>query len=336
MAHALQLGNEIPFLPKWFSQFCWSGGFGVQLFFVASAFTMFYSSHKRFQNETRPLTNFFIRRFFRIAPIYYVGIVAWTLIHVFVDKWDHISVFNVGSNILFVHGIYPNWINSYVSGGWSISVEMSFYLLVPYLCKSIKSLDMSVHFFSITLIFSILLNWLLKDTAVDKNLFLYYYLPNQLPVFALGIIAYFIVLNDDRIVRLNTKILLFLSVILCCYASLPLHILFGISFLLLFIILSKSEFAILVNPVTAFLGKISYSMYLVHSIVFVLMQQFNFINYIHGSTAPEAILNYLIRLFINITVTAIISIITYKIIEEPAQIAGKNIINRLAFKYGFA
>src|SRR5947209_15395493 len=56
-----------------------AGQYGVQLFFVASAFTLFLSQDSR-KNESHPIRNFFIRRFFRIAPLFYVGIgfyLAW-------------------------------------------------------------------------------------------------------------------------------------------------------------------------------------------------------------------------------------------------------------------
>src|SRR6185369_10001679 len=52
-----------------------NGAIGVQLFFVASAFTIFLTYSNRYNKETAPVGNFFIRRFFRIAPMYYFGII---------------------------------------------------------------------------------------------------------------------------------------------------------------------------------------------------------------------------------------------------------------------
>ena len=51
------------------------GKYGVQLFFIASAFTLFLSYNNRALKENNVNINFFIRRFFRIAPIYYCGII---------------------------------------------------------------------------------------------------------------------------------------------------------------------------------------------------------------------------------------------------------------------
>ena len=46
-----------------------NGARGVQLFFLMSAFTMFYTYKRHFKEERKYVGNFFIRRFFRIAPL---------------------------------------------------------------------------------------------------------------------------------------------------------------------------------------------------------------------------------------------------------------------------
>jgi peptidoglycan/LPS O-acetylase OafA/YrhL len=49
------------------------GSRGVQLFFIASALTLFLSMDARSgDQEPRSLESFFIRRFFRIAPAFYL------------------------------------------------------------------------------------------------------------------------------------------------------------------------------------------------------------------------------------------------------------------------
>ena len=57
------------------------GQMGVQLFFIASAYTLCLSSQRR-ANETLPYIKFGIRRFFRIAPAYYSGILTYFVISV--------------------------------------------------------------------------------------------------------------------------------------------------------------------------------------------------------------------------------------------------------------
>jgi peptidoglycan/LPS O-acetylase OafA/YrhL len=47
---------------------------GVQLFYVVSAFTLCVSFSKRRNIEKHPIRNFYVRRFFRIAPLFYLAI----------------------------------------------------------------------------------------------------------------------------------------------------------------------------------------------------------------------------------------------------------------------
>src|SRR5688500_15882045 len=77
MVHASQYGSfdVHPILARIISE----GGRGVQLFFLVSAFTLFLSYKNRSPLESHPTRNFFIRRFFRIAPMYYLGIVYYLI-----------------------------------------------------------------------------------------------------------------------------------------------------------------------------------------------------------------------------------------------------------------
>src|SRR4051812_26086677 len=52
------------------------GQMGVQLFFVASAYTLCLSASRR----AEPTKNFYLRRFFRIAPLYYFAIVLYATV----------------------------------------------------------------------------------------------------------------------------------------------------------------------------------------------------------------------------------------------------------------
>jgi len=65
--------QSVPDMPRWALNITKYGQLGVQLFFVLSAITLIYSTQQR-EGESSHLKKYFIRRFFRIAPLYYVGI----------------------------------------------------------------------------------------------------------------------------------------------------------------------------------------------------------------------------------------------------------------------
>ncbi|WGK69408.1 acyltransferase [Candidatus Haliotispira prima] len=327
-------------------QFVGAGARGVQLFFILSAFTLFLSYHNRKNREINPDRNFLLRRFFRIAPLYYLGIVYYLFQDGLGQRYwlgdaESITMANIISNVFFVHGANPYWINSLVPGGWSITVEMAFYLMIPLLVRKIKCASHAVSFTILSLMISSGLTTILKRyplIAYERlhNEYLYLYFPNQLALFGLGIIAYFVIIQKDKKIFSGFNYLL-LSVWCIFYLivglSLPHNFKFGIAFLLLIISLSKYENIILVNKATIFLGKVSYSAYIIHfGVLHWLNYKFHLLDFINIEGEWDRLLNYLLGLVLIIVVTSAISWVSFKVVEEPFQKMGKNIILKLEQK----
>lgn len=100
--------------------------------------------------------------------------------------------------------------------------------------------------------------------------YLFFYFPNQLPIFALEIIMYFLISEEHAIKKISGKPIFVFCIIYLAKlvtgndAVMPFHIFFGIAFLILGVALSKFRFKLIVNPIMQYIGKISFSMYLVH------------------------------------------------------------------------
>ena len=316
-----------------------NGRMGVQLFYLASAFTLFLSMKSRMSKEKYPIRNFFVRRFFRIAPLYYIAIIYYLWQSGFGARYwlgdaTHISVANILSNVFFLHGFNPYWINSLVPGGWSIAVEMMFYVMLPFLFFKIKNINQAFNF----LIITILANFILKVVLVNFDPtnsdylwgnYLGFYLPNQLPVFALGIIMFFIITECQSLKEISGKSLLMFSIVLLgqlftgkSIFSSP--VIFGMGFLTLAISISRHKSKFIVNPIITYIGKISFSMYLVHFAVLHWLTKFHLIDFVSSKT-----LNYCIRVTLVIVLTMIISTFVYHIVEIPFQKIGKKIISQI-------
>lgn len=112
------------------------GRFGVQLFFVVSAYTMCMMWDAR-ADEKHRIAAFFSRRILRIAPLFWLAIPVYLLLSppASFGFWesDGKGIGQILGTALFLHCFLPDAINTVVPGGWSISVEMTFYLAFPLL-----------------------------------------------------------------------------------------------------------------------------------------------------------------------------------------------------------
>jgi peptidoglycan/LPS O-acetylase OafA/YrhL len=75
-----------------------------------SAFTLALSLHSR---AGEPLRNFFIRRFFRIAPLYYTALAYYLWQdglgpRYWLGEAPRVTVANIISTVLFVNGVGPS------------------------------------------------------------------------------------------------------------------------------------------------------------------------------------------------------------------------------------
>jgi len=84
-------------------------GYSVHLFFILSAFSLMYSTEAKV-NQPNWLTDYFIKRFFRIAPLFYFAIVYF-IVFGLADK----NFINIILNLTFTFGFNPP--SGFVWGG---------------------------------------------------------------------------------------------------------------------------------------------------------------------------------------------------------------------------
>src|SRR5258708_32803586 len=77
MVIAVHTSEAFPDLPSSLSKILSQGARGVQLFFVTSALTLSLSWVARQENAAE----FYIRRFFRIAPMFWIAVVVFRCIN---------------------------------------------------------------------------------------------------------------------------------------------------------------------------------------------------------------------------------------------------------------
>jgi len=336
-----------------------NGDLGVQLFFILSSFTLFNSYSKRTLVEGKLANrNFFIRRFFRIAPYYYIA----GLVYVFynsVIKHNQINFKNLIANFTFTNGIYLPGINDIPPGGWSIGIEMLFYLLIPMLFKQINSLRKAIWFFLIAVFFSTVVNHYFLDFTMSLlNYFfesinkwsLYFWLPNQLPIFILGIILYYA--NKNIVFSFNSgRILLITSILLYIGFSFfefnleyPFYFIkreyiYGIIFVFFAIGTYTTNNKFVINDFVQKIGVVSFSMYLNHFLIlnilgYIFISICNKIaSYLHLSKVVlQNDLVFFCFYFLIIIITYFVSKITYRYIEVKGIDFSSNLIKKISNK----
>ena len=323
---------------------------GVQLFYVLSAFTLFLSMSK---GCSSPETSrrFAIRRFFRIAPLYYVAMLYYVWQKADSSGLPFSSVVDANTSAIvangfFLHGLSPEWINAIVPGGWSVGIEVLVYALLPLLFSRIRTISQAVTFTSVTMVTGFLLTAVLTNFPQVQSSqllqdYLFFYLPFQLPVFGCGIVAYFAVIRQERTLNplalcslAATLLLVGLSKTLgrSAFPNLPhtLHFIGGTGFVGLIIFLSKKgdKSNLLVNPLTRFLGKISYSAYLTHFGVLHWMDKIIPKEIVSVHSVASNILNFQLKFLLMVAITALISVFTYWFIEVPTQKLGSRFLKK--------
>lgn len=309
------------------------GGYGVQLFLIVSAYTLTMSHYNRL-DEPQKTRNFFIRRFFRIAPMYYIAIIYFTL-----DKYlqfnfvnpdfSAIPIRSLLSNVFFTNALIPEYTNNYVPGGWSVSVEFLFYFIMPFICSKVKTVNAALLLFLSTLVIALIAGPLAREYTIypyfqEFNFFV------QLPIFPLGILAYFFLHREQHDIKPETWIFTAVMVLVFCHIAVPRHIMFGFVFFLLLIIQAKYNYKLFSNRFLSEVGKVSFSMYLIHFAVIYLFNRFGFYHVIGVTDFPTSLLNFVLMYIVVAGISFAISSFTYRMVEVPGQSLGKKLIKKLS------
>jgi peptidoglycan/LPS O-acetylase OafA/YrhL len=350
LVHVTQRIHGLPFyLDALFQQ----GARGVQLFFIVSAFTLFHSLEERRQVEKKPVLYFFIRRFFRIVPMFWAAIIFY-LVTDFPPHYlsaGSIQWTNIISAFLLVQGWLPEAVNRFVPGDWSITTEASFYCVLPLLVYKIHSLSKSLwltllavpptHLFSLIVRKAVVAAYSQKLGYMAYD-YTFFWFPAQFPVFCLGIVLYFVLKpklksglpmepKDHGFSRwlLALSLYLIIGCAVGAYWYVPHHFIYSIAFFLLAWSLALNPVWFFVNSFTRYLGKISYSCYLLHA--FVLRSCYRVIQN-HGwvdANNTGSISLFACLLLAVVVLTMLISSVTYYAIELPSINLGKRLIRHL-------
>jgi peptidoglycan/LPS O-acetylase OafA/YrhL len=311
-------------------------GIGVPLFYVVSAFSLMigYSTKLGSRNE---IITYFIRRFTRIAPLFYVTIVIY---YILLGRafGKPVSLAEVVSSVLFIFNFVPQHVTGFVMASWSIGVEMAFYLIFPILALTVTDWKRAVALFAVCLFLHFM--WQAAFVGAPANLtnFGRYFLVAYMPHFGGGFIAFHIwqaVRRSPHATTIGAAALCFGLVGLVATMAFGRWIVINIgtqSLLVLWpLLLGASSVGIalfptslLVGRVSKIIGEASFGMYLWHPLIIVGHVKVGTYKAIY-SLIPNLGLAYAACAVVTIVTLCAVAIPSYHLIEKPG--------NRLAVRF---
>ncbi len=255
------------------------GIYGVSIFYILSGLTLYYVYYDKMEPSKDDLLSFFKKRIFRIFPLLWLVTIAAIIIS---RKMPDIQMLLLNLSGLFG---FVKWEEYFATGVWSIGNELVFYVFFPFFIfftKKIKVLmiALSVIIYGLYVYFAFFkLNPQLTITEQWKN----YINPlNQVFLFLSG---FLMGLFFHKVVVKDYFVLALLLVGLAIFTFCPAHgdiisivtganrIVFTASCLLICFGFYKLTFRFppFVHKPISLLGEASYSIYLLHPIVYRLV-----------------------------------------------------------------
>lgn len=290
-----------------------NGAIGVQLFFIISGYTMMLT----FGNSVtwQRTISFYVRRFFRIAPLFWLAAAAYLLKDGLSPNYfapNGVTWTDVLLTISFLHWISPSAFNSVVPGGWSIAVEMLFYSIFPifaylFIRKQFRiapyALVLLVYVFGGLIAKSFLIPYISAGLPTKyqylADAFVLFWLPNQLIAFGFGFILYQIMEQKTYPI---VGILLLSATAITSSDGCTVFCLFLFAHFVL-----RANFE---NRLMSAIGTASYSIYLLH---FMIIYMVSFVAKKLGVNLPSE-LAFIVVLALSLCIALFV---TKPLIEDP-------------------
>lgn len=315
------------------------GWMWVPLFFILSAYTLCLSHNSRSKKEKNIFLNFYLRRFFRIYPLFFListfVFILFSSLILFhgLDFVFNTDIKNWIFHVTFLFGFFPEYIWSMYLWEWSLFNELIFYICFPCLFlltfAKKKYLFMSILF---ALFVSYGANVLSKTYALPD---LYGTPITHMYSFLLGIWLFVIkdIVVSQKVLKIlwyiNVFSFIFLSILYIKFWYLHIYVPFILNLALFTFLFIQWFFSFKTRVIAIFLkftGIISYSLYLINYWFYILIGIF---------FQKIIVQHYWESLYIEITfmlctliILFLLSYLSYKYIELKGIRAWKNIIEK--------
>jgi peptidoglycan/LPS O-acetylase OafA/YrhL len=334
-----------------------SGGPTLDLFFLLSGFVLIHQFERR--RELQPesdlgatkrfyFTHFYVRRFFRIAPLYYALLLAsfveqpflekctlYIMRHswVFMDIFRDISWTNLVIHLSFVFGFLPHFAYRSALPDWTVGLEMQFYVVFPILILLILRFGY-VAMAAVSLMLAVLCN---QSFPVFVNSFpMASFLTIKIHLFVLGMLiaAAFHKRIKSLVACICVAVLPFLPLVENIRRFNLVWLLGDLAVAIILFLLTCSRgklrtalapFRMVLNaPPMQKLGQISYAVYLVH--LLIIPPVVALLMHAHWAVALPGKPRFLLFSLSVMAVIFPISLLLHRLVEQPGVALGKRLL----------
>lgn len=255
----------------------------VDVFIFISGFLIVYG----ITSGRYSVSGFHIKRFFRIAPTYYFILLVIVALYPFINEglgyiqsldrtqWPINGIYdannvkydlhNVLMHISFLFGLYPDLSQSSYVGDWSLSLEMQFYLLAPLLFISFNKIPYAVAICISSVVIAIFSKEYSSSLAFREPSLIIF----KIHLFMLGAIT-FEAIRSCGLKKAITLLLAFAIITAQYWIQSKTYLTNNSSIYLAIVVISMMMLKMIDSffdrKIIHFFAKISYPLYLVHSI----------------------------------------------------------------------
>lgn len=275
--HLPLVGDFQALLPGWLQHaLLVLGASGIDLFFCISGFVLCLMM-PNYDDHRQPVVAFYIKRVLRIAPLFFVVLSGWVL--AFAVKGRAIDGWQIATELTFTFNLDPRTAMGFAFADWTIGVEMLFYAIFPLLYRLIpgprsKLVALVLAFPLFELVMLAYQQGGFEPALLDRFRGLTIF--HHAPTFLLGMLVYDLYRRLGRwkhVAMLGVGAMLMALLLFAdALSDQPLLGRFTVTLgwgALLFASCLRPWF--FVNRYTAWVGRISYSMYLWHGPIIMAM-----------------------------------------------------------------
>src|SRR5690606_32107357 len=130
---------------------------------------------------------FYLRRVFRIAPLYYLATFLQLALN-YPPMWALHNPLDMLLNLTFLFGLSPHHVEGIALASWSIGVEMLFYAVLPLVLFLVRGVRSAVIFTALTSMAAVVYFVALSASPGTPPAFIQHGFVFNLPYFAFGLL----------------------------------------------------------------------------------------------------------------------------------------------------